>query len=178
MLRLFTAINFDEATRKKLLAISENLRRSAKHGNFSLIENLHITLVFLGEQNANRLADIEQTIESVSVAPFTLTLNGLGCFKRDGGDIFWVGVQKNGSLKKLYSQLNNGFMEKGFQTETREYKPHLTIAREVILFDHADKVQLSSTPTIEFEVTSVSLMKSERVNGTLVYSEIFKKPLC
>jgi 2'-5' RNA ligase len=68
-------------------------------------------------------------------------------------------------------QLSESLRGRGFSLENRDYKPHITLGREVILkqppeFDHAP---LSMT------VTRISLMKSERIQSRLVYTEIFAK---
>jgi 2'-5' RNA ligase len=48
-MRLFITINFNDDTRSRLLALRDELRGKSKHGRFTLPENLHLTLAFIGE---------------------------------------------------------------------------------------------------------------------------------
>jgi 2'-5' RNA ligase len=43
-MRLFIAINFKEETRLRLLALRDELHSRSERGNFSALENLHLTL--------------------------------------------------------------------------------------------------------------------------------------
>ena len=46
---MFIAINFNNDTRSQLLALRDELSGKSESGRFSLPENLHLTLAFLGE---------------------------------------------------------------------------------------------------------------------------------
>lgn len=48
-MRLFLSIPLDEKTRREIIAIRNKLRNHAESGRFTQEENLHLTLVFLGE---------------------------------------------------------------------------------------------------------------------------------
>lgn len=48
-MRLFYAINFDDTVKKRLSDIQNALRARAVRGNFTLPDNLHLTLAFIGE---------------------------------------------------------------------------------------------------------------------------------
>ncbi|GHV42185.1 hypothetical protein FACS189490_10600 [Clostridia bacterium] len=54
-LRLFTAINFSDDTRSRLLALRDELQSGAVRGRFSALENLHLTLAFIGEVSPNKV---------------------------------------------------------------------------------------------------------------------------
>jgi len=47
-MRLFVAINFNNETRAQLVSLRDELHSRSKRGHFSLDENLHLTLVFIG----------------------------------------------------------------------------------------------------------------------------------
>ena len=66
-MRLFIAINFSDGTRSGLIELRETLRARSERGNFSLDENLHLTLVFLGECDARQTAAVKAAMgEAVS----------------------------------------------------------------------------------------------------------------
>jgi 2'-5' RNA ligase len=47
-MRLFIAVNFNNDTRSRLLALRGELSGKAERGNFSAPENLRLTLTFIG----------------------------------------------------------------------------------------------------------------------------------
>jgi 2'-5' RNA ligase len=177
-MRLFIAINFTEDVKNELCLTMERLKSYANQGNFTRRENLHLTLVFLGEVAPESIRNIKSAMEKVIVAKFLLSLSGLGYFKRNGGDIYWMGVESNNSLAALHSQLSRGLTQAGFTLDNREYKPHLTLGREIRLIDRFDYEAFAKTiKPLNQEVDKISLMKSERIKGRLIYSEIYAKLL-
>lgn len=48
-MRLFIAIEFTDLVKKHLANEIKLLKNYSSSGNFTLVENLHLTLVFLGE---------------------------------------------------------------------------------------------------------------------------------
>ena len=175
-MRLFIAINFSNEIKGKLAAAQDALRKHALSGNFTRQENLHLTLIFLGETPQNRLETIKQaidSIESIDVNAFELRANGSGRFRRNGGDIWWIGMEENQTLKKIHSVLADSLTASGFEIEEREFKPHLTLARKVLLKN--DKNVPKITDSFNITVDKISLMKSEQIKGTLIYTEIYSK---
>ena len=91
-MRLFVAINFSEDTVIKLASLRDILRGSSKSGSFTLTENLHLTLAFIGECNGWQTASIKSVMDAICFEPFEICFDRIGRFKRDGGDIWWVGL--------------------------------------------------------------------------------------
>lgn len=175
-MRLFIAINFNENVKGCLSDSIARLKSIALKGNFTQRENLHLTVVFIGE--TNKVEAVKEAMDGVHGAPFPLTIRGVGRFKREGGDIYWVGVHREPVLTELYEQLRTGLANRGFVMENRAYKPHLTLGREVVLpktFDEKEFAQ--DVPSMTMTVDSLSLMKSERINGKLTYTEIYQTQL-
>lgn len=177
-MRLFIAINFNEDMKDWLMDAIRELKKSAEKGRFTLRENLHLTLVFLGEIGNDRLVDIKTAMNRVNDEPFDLTVEGFGRFRRNGGDIYWAGVEKNEVLLSIQKRLTAELSDAGFVLEKRAYSPHLTLGREVRLSDELQKV-MEAVPARgpEMEVNRISLMKSERAGGRMVYTEIYGRDL-
>ena len=76
-------------------------------------------------------------------------------------------------MLKLYEKLYDELTVKGFELEKREFKPHVTLAREVVL---SEKVDIESLD-YECRIEKISLMESKRNNGELKYIEIYSKEL-
>jgi 2'-5' RNA ligase len=177
-MRLFIAINLTEEIKDFLTAAIGELKEQASGGNFTHRENLHLTLVFLGEVGGDRLPSIKSAMDRVHGGPFCLSFSGFGRFERRGGDIHWAGVEKNETLFSIQQQLEEELRKEGFSLENREYSPHLTLGREVRLADWTGGVfKTTQNGKHEMAAARISLMKSERINGKLVYSEIFGKDL-
>ena len=173
-MRLFIAIKFNEIVIDRLCKSITRLKEVALKGNFTHKENLHLTVVFIGE--TNKVEVVKSAMDGVNAVPFELTIGGVGRFKRDGGDIYWAGVNKNNVLTDIYHQLWAKLSKRGLILENRAYKPHLTLGREVVLPKTFDEKEFTeSVPHMNMMVDSVSLMKSERINGKLTYTEIYKK---
>jgi len=167
-MRLFIAINFSDATRNGLLALRDDLSSEARHGRFSLQENLHLTLVFLGECDARMTAAVKAAMDAVVFEPFNLMIERVGRFKRDGGEIWWAGVGKSNALLELQSALTDELISYGFKLEKRKYSPHVTLGREVV----TDTAPRQIKPFGE-TVTGIDLMKSEHIGGKLTYTAIY-----
>lgn len=168
-MRLFIAINFDEETKQNMLSVQRRLREWGT-GNFSRPENLHLTLAFLGEVAADRIAAARRAMEGVSVLPMELAFDHVGCFRRDGGDLWWIGIHENKALAALQSDLARRLTDEGFRLESRRFSPHITLAREVCLQAQPDRAALLGAP-FTAGADRISLMRSERIQGRLVYTE-------
>ncbi len=170
-MRLFIAINFSDEVKNALKKSIVELKKQAASGNFTEVENLHATLVFIGE--TNRVSVIKEAIDSAAPESFMLRVGGMGRFARSGGDIYWVGIERNPTLAELANKLSSALRSAGFNIDNREYKPHITIGREVM----ADRIVEFDAPTVSMTVNRISLMKSERINGRLTYTEIYGRQL-
>lgn len=175
-MRLFTAVIFDENTKNSLYRMVERLRDTAS-GTFTERENLHLTVNFIGE--TDRLNEVEQAMDramdAAGVREFTLTTQGSGSFKRNEGDIYWIGIEREDTLWRLQKELVYQFKKVGFRDiEDKEYKPHLTLGRRVIPGSGFDRKNFEAgVPKLRMNVERISLMKSERIRGKLIYTEIY-----
>ena len=175
-MRLFIAINLNKELKDGLCHTMQRLKEHTLQGIFTLRENLHLTLVFIGE--TTKASSIRQAMDKVRVKPFSMSIGGLGRFRRDDGDIYWIGVEKNDALFEIYSELYQELTIAGFSLEKGKFKPHLTLARRVVLRDGFDMDFFTkSVPSVTIQADNISLMKSERINGKLTYTEIYKRSL-
>ena len=175
-MRLFISVNFNETVKRLICACIDCLKDCSARGNFTRSENLHLTLVFIGE--TSKVSEVKKAMEMVTAPPFELSLGGIGCFKRNGGNVFWLGVRKSSSLFFLQRQLCSSLQKAGFSPEDREFRPHLTLGREVFLSDGFNRDDFEKRiPPMNLTVSGISLMKSERIRGLLTYTELFSKPL-
>ena len=169
-MRLFIAINFNVETKSRLLALREDLQNNVQCGRFSLPENLHLTLAFLGECTQDQISAAKNTMTTVSFEPLTLTIDHIGYFKRDSRSIYWAGVNPCRPLLDLQCNLFESLRSFGFMLENRKYSPHITLAREVV-----GKYPCGNIEPFGEMINAINLMKSERINGKLTYTSILKQ---
>ena len=169
-MRLFIAINFNSGTKAGLISLRDDLRACSKRGNFSVPENLHLTLVFLGECDVKQAAAVKTAMDAVVSGPFYISIEQIGRFRAGGGDIWWAGANGGKELLELQRDLTGMLTEAGFKLEKRKYSPHITLGREVV----TDKSPRELEPFGE-TVSSIELMKSERISGKLTYTAIHQK---
>jgi 2'-5' RNA ligase len=97
------------------------------------VDNLHLTLKFLGEVDNVMVPDVCNAIRRVtdSVPPFELHFSGTGAFpKLERPRVLYAGVQDpTGQLVRLVAVLERELAELGFKPEPRDYTPHLTLGR-------------------------------------------------
>jgi len=168
-MRLFIAINFSDEIKAAVAEVRDSLKALALRGNFSFDEHLHLTLLFLGECDVPQVETIKRVIDNTLFPNFTLMLDKAGHFKRDSGNTWWIGIKENQALSDLQADLSVRLRQKGFALENRKYTPHVTIGREVIMPVGFDKPKVRQ---VGFDVGSIELMKSERINGKLIYTSI------
>ena len=169
-MRLFIAINFSSGVRSRLLALQGELRAKSARGSFTLPENLHLTLAFLGECDREQLASAKAAVDAVSFEPFSINIDHVGYFRRCDGNIWWAGVRESRPLLVLQSQLTERLISEDFALDGRKYSPHITLGRKV----ERDIDPWEIEPFDE-TVASIELMKSERIQGKLTYTEVHRK---
>jgi len=177
-MRTFIGIDFDIKVKNEIKAIQSIVRENSHKGRFKYMGNFHLTLKFLGEISQSQVNVINEVLEKSAqeVGRFRLTIEELGFFGGKG-DIrtLWLGLGGDlDSLNALYRNIEEGLGARGFDKEKRPYTPHITIAQDLLLragFDELRKiVDLSSIPDID--VSEVSLIKSEQIQGKRVYTPI------
>jgi len=176
-MRLFIAITLEENIKDSLYEMMEVWKSNFDHGSFTEKENLHVTVNFIGE--TKRLEEVkkamDRAVKETHAAQFILSIRGLGTFKRREGDICWIGIEKDTILWKLQKELVKQLKEAGFyDVDDKEYKPHLTLGRRVKGNEEFQpEIQETWKEPLQMRVSKISLMKSERIQGKLTYTEIY-----
>lgn len=169
-MRLFIAVLFSEKIKDGLCAAMEKMRPCCARGIFTHRDNLHLTLAFLGESGPEQAESACAALKAVRAEPFWLQIGGIGCFRRQGGDIYWAGVEKSPALGDLYDALKAELRARNLRTEDRPFHPHLTLVRQASLSGGCDR-RAFSVPVMRMHVEKISLMESRREDGRLVYLE-------
>ena len=175
--RLFIAVFLDKEVKNVLQKLQEQLRAQSYKGSFTRPENLHLTLAFLGETPENSIKTLHTIIQEIKTPAFELAINRTGCFTHSKKELWWAGVDLNDPklslIKSLHGQLINRLEEEGFPVDKRPFNAHISLGREI---RHSEPIELEC-PRVRLKVDRISLVKSERINGVLTYTEIFAQEL-
>ena len=127
-LRLFYALWPDDATASKLQQL-----QAPMHGRRIPYSNLHMTLVFLGQQPAALLPDLKDILARLPRTELSLTLDRVGYFPRNR--IAWAGPgQMPEELVALHAGLVKELVNRKVSfNDQHSYKPHVTLARDAAL---------------------------------------------
>jgi 2'-5' RNA ligase len=134
--RLFVALEIPSAVRDNLAAMIEELRAAdaaAKKNKARWVRagNLHVTLKFIGNVGAGKLDAIRTALGEVSGGgAVELRFRGLGFFPNEKRPrVLWAGIVASPNLAPLAAGIDARLEKLGIPSETREFAPHLTLAR-------------------------------------------------
>jgi len=94
-------------------------------------ENMHFTLLFLGEVSDEIAPKIMDALKSITFSPIQIIFGGVGAFPNPRFPrVIWIGVDETASqnLVKLANQVEEKLTPLGFKSD-KPFKPHLTIFR-------------------------------------------------
>lgn len=172
-MRVFIAIELKDECKKYISSIMREVRDSFdKHGTFVPLDNFHITLEFLSERDEDEIAIIKRVMDDLNGRIFTITLKGeIGSFKTKERNkrTYFIEMEESRELNEIHRELHQRLEEAGFTLEKRKYHPHVTIVRNGFL-----SKSLPTFPSFTEKVDSICLMKSERINGRMVYTPMYR----
>jgi 2'-5' RNA ligase len=132
MKRTFIAANILPASKLKEDYELVRYRLRLERINWVPVNNLHITLNFLGDTEEELLADILQSMENIvkGKTGFELTLRSFGVFKNLWEPrVIWIGCDPCPALELIKKELDRSLSGFGFEPENRPFSPHLTLGR-------------------------------------------------
>ncbi|MDZ7641895.1 MAG: RNA 2',3'-cyclic phosphodiesterase [Desulfurivibrio sp.] len=127
MYRLFTAVDLPPTVAESLAAMGFGLPGA----RWVPAEQLHLTLRFIGEVDGGIFKDIRAALGDVRSPPFTIKLQGFGCFPPRGpARVLWVGVEPAEPVTALFKRVEKTLVRPGLVApEKRKFAPHVTVAR-------------------------------------------------
>lgn len=160
-MRVFVAITLSSELKKTITGTLHDLKQKGVKGNYVPVQNLHLTLAFIGE--IDKPGAVKEALKNVSFKPFRLSLSDMGTF----GDVLWVGVKGNQGLSAAAKSVRDALDAAGIAYDRQKFVPHITLVRKA-----AGSWKQVAAPKGEMTVTKISLMKSAEKNGKTVYTEI------
>ena len=129
-MRLFIALDIDDAIRERIARFVEGVEGFAPDARWVKPESMHITLKFIGEQAGPLVEQITLALKDVSANPTEIHFRGYGFFPTTkSARVFWVGMEAGPQLASLASAIDEKMATLGIPKEDRAFSPHLTLAR-------------------------------------------------
>ena len=182
MIRAFIAIDLPADVRAAIGEAQARLKRAhvGVKISWTKIDNLHITLQFLGYIEEAVIDKIKAALQSVATAhqPFELSVRATGAFPNENRPrVFWVGCEDaHGSLKALAQAVQAAMQPLGFKPEHREFSAHLTLGRvknprpDAALTKALDSLKDNAFGTLRVE--AIHLMESELHPEGSIYTKL------
>jgi 2'-5' RNA ligase len=125
-MRLFVALDIDEAIQQRLDDYVRILQPRLPGVRFVHSDTYHVTLKFLGQvQNTDA---VRERLRPIHAAGFEIAVGGVGFFPNARAPrVFWAGINAP-LLPGLARSIDQALEGLGFRQE-REFNPHLTLAR-------------------------------------------------
>ena len=176
--RCFLAVELEDVVRERVKVLQKELRRTLPNVKWVEEDNLHVTLLFLGEVDDREIAKVCRLAQEAvnGIKPFTLSVEQFGCFPHPHRPrVLWVGVgEGKEELVEMYDALATPLSELGFRREDRPYSPHITLGRtksDGPIAELSRALEKHATwDAGSFQVTEVVLMSSELTRDGPLYT--------
>ena len=181
-MRLFTGLDVPYEMRRNLELLLELLKPKAQV-HWSPLDNLHVTTKFIGEWPEERLDEVKRALAALPApGDFTIGIRGLGWFPNPHSPrVLFAAIAAPQGLSDLAATTNSAVAPLGIESETREFKPHLTLARiksAVPLLEL--KQAIAALPSVDFgafQARQFHLYLSQQRGGRSVYTKLASYPL-
>jgi len=185
-IRSFLAFELPPAMKQAISRVSGELRPLGLDVRWVKVDNIHLTVIFLGNVREADLGGIRDRVGAVCAefGPFHATLDRVGFFgvRRDPR-VLWVGL--SGQLDRMArfrDTLQTGLRHFGVQEEKRPFRPHLTLGRfrtaagwGAVADGVLERYQHVESP--ESVLRELTLFRSELKPGGAAYSSMGAWPL-
>lgn len=185
-LRTFIALDLGSEVRRRLVSWQGNLTEAGAKVKWVEPENLHVTLLFLGEVDQRALIGVCRAVQDAArkVPAFGIRVEGVGAFPNARRPrVIWAGVGEGAEdVGALHGALEQSLLELGeYRREDRKFTPHITLGRiksercdpaleEVFKKDEVWKAG-------EVAIQEVHVMSSELTRAGPVYTVLSRAPL-
>lgn len=133
MIRAFVAVDLPDVLRDTLAATQGRLKcaQTGVKVTWTKIENLHLTLQFLGDVDEAIVATLGAALTDLAgrQAAFDVPVSGAGAFPSlNRPRVLWIGCVSE-RLAALARDVQTAMQQFGFVPEHREFNAHLTLGR-------------------------------------------------
>ncbi len=161
-IRIFIALWPEDTVRSQLNQLAGQLATNCE-GKRIRLENLHLTLSFIGQVDKNVIPRLCQALSAIKQPAFDLSLDQVYFWKREG--VVAAGMKHCPTELTFFVQdIRQILSTSNIQYDTREFVPHVTLVR------NAKHRRLpDSIPAIDWRVTRWSLAQSRSTPYGVAY---------
>jgi len=133
MIRSFLAFELPLDIKETVARVSGEVKSSTLNVRWVKVDNIHLTVIFIGSINPDDISDIGSMVQKVCLqyGPFDISLKGMGVFPNNRRPrVIWLGL--HGDLERLSffrDALQKPLRPFGVKEEKRRFRPHLTLGR-------------------------------------------------
>ncbi len=129
-MRLFVAVDIDDAIRERITRFLEGVRGFAEEARWVRPESLLVTLKFFGEKPEEEVENIKRVLETIEAGTFEMSIRGYGFFPSARAPrVLWVGIDGGPKLTSLAATVDEKLARLDIPKEEHAFTPHLTLAR-------------------------------------------------
>lgn len=172
-MRAFIAVDFPENIKKEIKKVQDKLPEYKGKG--TELENLHLTLKFLGEIDEGKVEEIKRRLKEINLKKFESEIDSLGVFSEKFIKIIWLHLTNCEKLQEEIDEKLKGLLEK-----EKRFMSHLTIARVKNIKnkkEFLEKLGKIKFLGIKFLVDSFALKKSTLTSSKPIYENLLEVKL-
>lgn len=132
-IRSFLAFDLPEELAQVVARTSDDLRKTRLSVRWVHPDNIHLTVVFMGDMEEGSIDAIGDSVRGVcsGYAPFEVMIKGAGYFGSIRSPrVIWIGM--DGNIERMNSfrdSLQKALKPYGIKEEARPFRPHITLGR-------------------------------------------------
>jgi RNA 2',3'-cyclic 3'-phosphodiesterase len=173
--RLFFSIDIPDDIKKEIVFYKKELESSLGEGvRWVKDENLHLTIIFLGQVKENKIDDLFKKVEKVKGESFYVTTEDISYFPKEktSAKLIWITV-KSESIKILEKKINKVLFPDFLVRKEKSFIPHITLGRirqwNFRKLSSHEVPELNDNLNLKFNVTSFNLCESKIKKGGPTY---------
>ncbi|MBA7492177.1 RNA 2',3'-cyclic phosphodiesterase [subsurface metagenome] len=181
LIRTFIAVETSDEVKRELSEVLSRLGNLPFSIKWVELDNVHLTLSFLGYVEKDKLNDLYQAVEdgSVGMSPFVIKPTRIVCFPSfKKPRVIVLGLKGEVFLlEKLQKQIEKSLLKAGFQPKVK--RSHLTLGRVRREIKRSDRLKLGRKLVnfpVDFKqvitVDSVAVFKSDLFPQGPVYTKL------
>ncbi len=169
-LRTFIALELPEVQKQAILSYLNTWRRAYPRGiNWVKNENLHLTLLFVGETESVDIPQIKEALFDLVLKSGSFELNCLGfeLFPAREPRLLWVKLDtKDKGIFSFGKELNRTVREFGYEPDAKPLKLHITVGR----------IKTQQPVWVEQEFLKSELPHETAIYNTVTYYQSLLRP--
>src|SRR6266567_6196690 len=119
-MRIFIALDIDEAIRGRIARFVEGVSGFAPGARWAKPESLHVTLKFIGEQPEPTVERIQHALSGIQASAAEIRFRGYGFFPTaKSARVFWIGLEADPQLAALTTAIDDKTASVGIPKEDR-----------------------------------------------------------